>query len=153
MSPIFLPVLLKSVSVLTSQRILKARVLSHKTRFWWQSRQEFYFNYWACCQISRNSILTEFLFPEIKHFKLSKQTFFKFVEENPKILKGLLSLCCQCSHLSLYAHLAISEILIKHKQDILDSQNHTFTQQPLWTLLRSVCQLNCHHFIDFSAYL
>lgn len=131
----FLSMLLKSVSILIQPRILKASALSPACGFHNKNCVSINF-YWMCCHICRNSVLTELLFPEPKCLKRSKETSFKSAEEHPMIQKGLLSICCQCSHLSLYAHLAPSKILIEYKQDVLDSQNHTSTQQPLWTLLR-----------------
>lgn len=97
---------------------------------------------------------TEFLLPELKCLELSKKKSFKSVEENLMIHKGLFFLCCQWSHLSSICALSnLKNTNQAQRRYFRQSKPHTYTASTANFIKKiSVCQLNCHHFIDFSAY-
>lgn len=104
--------------------------------------------------LGTQSGLIEFLLPELKFLKLSKEKSFKSVEENLMIHKGLLSLCCQWSHLSFICALSnLKNTNQAQRRYFRQSKPHIYTASTVNFIKKiCVCQLNCHHFIDFSAY-
>lgn len=148
----FLSVLLKSVSILIQPRTLKASVLSPACSFHNKNYVSINFS-WMCCHICRNSVLTELLFPEQQCLKKSKETSFKS-EEHPMIQKGLLSICCQCSHLSLCTLSTLKNTNWAWTRCFRQSKPHIHTAATVNFIKKiSVCQLNCNDFTDFPIYL